>query len=1066
MNELNEDIRRIEDAIHELGCGNTDSPSLHRKIRYSFQRLALIAPDVSLSFAETFEAVAGHCVGSAKRDVALITIRLLSCVNLLPEGSIDKSGRYAVQLVEQGCPDLLSKVLPDKKILTHEKLEIISTIHMLACEHLMQLRQSFSSLQDLNGRRQGILRELNYGPTKSYLNPFGFRSVLSSISSLLSLVADVAQSHGYELQQNLQSLLESVADDLKYYADVPTFLVREYFLPFLEATWAVANALQATLADRFYCWITVPTTSYKLEKKYPLHIVGALIQVFVPLMNKGPGTAQEVFAYCIAENCAVRTEETRLGNIVPGQFVLTLIFDMTEPCESIELDVEIRWNIVGDASVHTREFSIMVEGQRTDLDWEELSLRRPYSLEVVYGDDFYGRKDTLRRILHRLAPNAMQSTYITGQKRVGKSSLAHAVMRNLLDGEHPGEYYVLYLECGEIRHVSGGDTLGELGRRLEEFFSGGLPRSSGWTEKDYSSSIAPLNRLLDQLRNSRPELRFVVILDEFDEINETLYRYGELANTFFLNLRTISSKRNVAFVLVGAERMPHVMAAQGEKLNRFERESLNSFDRETEWADYLDLVRTPVRGILELHETAVFSLFRFTNGHPYFTKMLCATVYECAVAAKDAEVSSNEIEKAARRVIGTLDTNAFAHYWRDGIRGDSREIEIVALKRCRLLLAWARTARSGKPLTCEEIRDNIHSIALNSTEVLPLLEDFCRRGVFREHECTYVATVSLFADWLVESGFSMLVSDQLGDELAEAKQQVEDIAYVRSEEIVNVATTWDLYQGREVTSEQVRAWLGQVESNIDQRLLFKILQNLRFFRDVEVREKFVMAHAWIRGKLPVPVRKSRAQRRDDILVSYTDGLGKSGAHYAALYANTNEIKSDNVVSPEKLVNRLTELDENRLIGLVIVDDMIGTGHNLIDRLKALEEVFREANTGKATPVSVVVLCGTVEGGQRVRQHLADSIANADLEICEVLEDRYFAFGDQIGFWKTQDEKDMAKALLTDLGNRVQKRRPLGYDDQGLLLTFSRNCPNNSLPVLHGSGKAHSPWRPLFPRTKA
>ena len=44
-----------------------------------------------------------------------------------------------------------------------------------------------------------------------------------------------------------------------------------------------------------------------------------------------------------------------------------------------------------------------------------------------------------------------------------------------------------------------------------------------------------------------------------------------------------------------------------------------------------------------------------------------------------------------------------------------------------------------------------------------------------------------------------------------------------------------------------------------------------------------------------------------------------------------------------------------------------------------------------------------------------------------------------------------------------KRRPLGYRGQGLLLTFSRNCPNNSLPILYGTGKGTARWTPLFPR---
>ena len=316
--------------------------------------------------------------------------------------------------------------------------------------------------------------------------------------------------------------------------------------------------------------------------------------------------------------------EARIGDVQPGPFVLELIVTLTETCARLDLEVEVQWSLAGEASRRTVQFSVAALGQRTDLDWANLSLQQPYSLEVAYDNEFYGRQDAVQRILRRLAPNRMQSCYITGQKRVGKSSLAHAVETQLLGHVHPGDYRFLYLECGEIRQSSGEDTLKALGTRLEEFIAADLPDLAGWSPKDYSSSLIHLNRLLEHARAQQPDTRFVVILDEFDEINESLYRYGELADTLFLNLRTLSSKKNMAFLLVGAERMPYVMTSQGEKLNKFDQESLNSFDLATEWPDYRDLVTMPVAGSIIFHEPAVRQLFALTDGHPYFTKVLCA----------------------------------------------------------------------------------------------------------------------------------------------------------------------------------------------------------------------------------------------------------------------------------------------------------------------------------------------------------------------------------------------------------------------------------------------------------
>ena len=203
----------------------------------------------------------------------------------------------------------------------------------------------------------------------------------------------------------------------------------------------------------------------------------------------------------------------------------------------------------------------------------------------------------------------------------------------------------------------------------------------------------------------------------------------------------------------------------------------------------------------------------------------------------------------------------------------------------------------------------------------------------------YFTTVKLFGDWLTEGGFSRLISDQLGDELAEAKQLREDEAYVQASEVAELVDRWDLYQGRQITSDHVRQWLGQVESNEDRRLLFKVLQNVRFVGEPEVREKWAQAHRRIRDKLPPFTRRSLTEQREDILVTYADGPGKSGAYYAGLYATVNEISSQRVVEPSLVTDAIDAVAEGSIRGVVVVDDMLGTGQNLVDKLMQRVEQF-------------------------------------------------------------------------------------------------------------------------------
>lgn len=89
----------------------------------------------------------------------------------------------------------------------------------------------------------------------------------------------------------------------------------------------------------------------------------------------------------------------------------------------------------------------------------------------------------------------------------------------------------------------------------------------------------------------------------------------------------------------------------------------------------------------------------------------------------------------------------------------------------------------------------------------------------------------------------------------------------------------------------------------------------------------------------------------------------------------------------------------------------------------------------------------------------------DLRYVEVIGPREQAFPADIGFWTNCEEKERAKALCMDFGASIYPHNPLGFGDQGLLVCFPVNCPNNALPILHSPSHdgASKSWRPLFAR---
>ena len=996
------------------------------------------------------------------RPLALTLIRLVTDPRLALNDNTS-CRHHIVKLIQEGAPDLVKAVWKEKRM-HHEKLDALTKIHTDTRDRLSCLRDPFPNLIHLANLRQRIMQNIRNKVVRQYLYNFDYDEIMNRVDSLLNQVEDLTQMKGPNLQNGLTDCVTSTDDAIKHYKDNPAFFIPEFILPFFSNVKQEVLAYQNKMAGEFACEIIRMSPIDVAEKKYPLHLVGHQINLPVTLNNCGPGAAQNARAVCVAGKGHVKQDEIPLGVIEPGLFVFDVEIMVTENTDQIDLEFEIKWNVIGRPDDESISFAVSILGQRSDIDWVSLSSLHPYSLNVVEAEDFRGRQDQIRKILKWLDPNSMTNCHIFGQKRVGKSSLAKKIESELRH-RSSNNCYVTFVEWGDIVHATGRETLSALGTALEDFFMSNCHVQLDWDPQDYSSSLSPLIRLVEKIRRDSPSSRFVVILDEFDEIDEELYRSGPLARTFFLNLRTLSSKKNVAFVLVGAERMPYIMTSQGEKLNKFEPVELDSFDLETEMGDYTALVSDPVSDSIKFHDSAIRKLYDLTVGHPYFTKMLCEEIFDYSVECSDAEVSASEVDVAARRVVRRLQINNVAHYWRDGVRGNEEEQEIGATKRARLLLLWVRNSHANRAETIESLEEYARSGSLDPSEVRPLINEFCKRGVFVEKERTYHPKIELFSSWLKQHGLAKLIDDPLADELESKRREIEAKAYVSSEEIVGLVDQWDVYGPRKVTEDRVRMWLGQVPSVIERRLLFKLLMHVRFVSYEQAQERFASVHSLIRKQLPVRVQRKRIQRRDDIYVSYVDGAGKSGAECARMYANVNEIVLTNVISPEEIHDRLRDVDGEAKAGLVVVDDFIGTGSTLESGLQKMQEIFQQADVGSRHPLLVVALCGTREGEKRVSEYIDRTMPEANLRVCEVLAPEHYAFHDESNIWESEVEMDSARTLVANLGERVQRSSPLGYKNHGLLLTFWRNCPNNSLPILHGRGKRSSPWEPLFQRIR-
>lgn len=197
------------------------------------------------------------------------------------------------------------------------------------------------------------------------------------------------------------------------------------------------------------------------------------------------------------------------------------------------------------------------------------------------------------------------------------------------------------------------------------------------------------------------------------------------------------------------------------------------------------------------------------------------------------------------------------------------------------------------------------------------------------------------------------------------------------------------------------------------------------------------------------------------MLASADGVGRSGAHFARLYADEVQIYVANVIEKSRLASTLRS--QSNIQAVVFIDDFVGTGQSAIRNLKTLyfelEGVLQEKNI-KIVFVSLVACLNGWTQLQTAVQKLSPKI---DVHACEVLDESAKCFSEGSRMFKTAPERIFARETAIKYGGRLEKKWPLGYGNCEMAVVFEYGCPNNSLPILWKESPRQK-WTPLFKRS--
>lgn len=278
---------------------------------------------------------------------------------------------------------------------------------------------------------------------------------------------------------------------------------------------------------------------------------------------------------------------------------------------------------------------------------------------------------------------------------------------------------------------------------------------------------------------------------------------------------------------------------------------------------------------------------------------------------------------------------------------------------------------------------------------------------------------------------------------------------VSSNEIDNLSNDFKgLFRSFQVGSTEIRAWLEQFAPD-ERRPMFYLLKYLRFYNSLLVREAVYHLHSKLLERLSL----NRGSSEGQFLLTAFGKPDKSGASLARIYKQENNLLPSNSIHFSNIRTSLPDMQEIKYI--LCVEDVVGSGEDMIHMLQELQESIGEYLTAQEITVAVLCICGLEDGLTALRKKMG-SLPFKTLLFCFEAHEKCFAKPPEA--WFADENWKEIREIALKYGKKLKPSQPLGYKDSQMLVVLHDNCPNNTLPIIWASStQTNFYWRPLFPR---
>lgn len=981
---------------------------------------------------------------SDKKFIAITLLRFYkNHESIITDNQILK--RKVIQLFDEIFEkEFYKKLNINQKTQSYEKMPLL--INYL--EQAESIKLNIENLSKIDKFKQDFYKYLK-GQYKIIITPFLEKNIFQNIDSLFDIVKK------YNLNPNLNTYNDAIKlfeKNIKICKKINSEYNNTFIKQPLEEILKLIKKDFAQNPDSKPSKLIITSTG----KKYPLLSSPTnKFNLIVQLKNVENGKAYntKLSISNVSKNIKIFEREQFIGEI-EGNKTINIEFEVEilTPKKNLEILLEVSWENYNHKEYKSHK-KLIFNAQRNDINWSELKSKDAYSVRAVESEDkLIGRKDILDDLYEGIISN-LNSYYIHGQKRVGKTSIVKTLKSKL---EIDKKFIVTYIvNTG----TSAEKSIQNLGKKICKEIRREYKKELRDIEIPiFTDNIDPLEDFLDDVNDEIGDKNFIFILDEFDEMSSGLYERNDLINAFFLAIRNFAShdRLNCSFILVGGEKISFLMSIHGKHLNFFNEHRVDYFDKE-HFSQFKELVQKPVNGYIDITNEAVEKVYIETAGNPYFTNLICKEMLNIAIEKKDSHITDRDMLEAIEKIIYNAEKHTFIHFWEDGIREfrDESIAEETSYKRRSVLLVLAVLINRKKQLKQEYITDKL-SDEFNENETKRILKEFVDRKILIEENKIYNFRINFFKNWLVACGSEKIIMTLSNEQQIQKRAKEEKEAKITSQEIKNFIHEKNIiYNGKPLTTDDIRSWIEQFGDNLKQRLIFRILENITYYRDSNIKDKMITLYQQIKKIKLIP---STGKKKTHILVSYLDQVGKSSAEYAKYFGEENSIHSYNIVEKSKILDKLNKSAEIKV--LVFIDDFIGTGNSIITYIKELKKLSPEIFQKE-----IDIYIGVITGFQDAKENIENKfqklkIDNIKIILLEPLNERDKCFTESSKIFTNPDMRREAKDLCEVKGEELISKNPLGYGNCQSIVVFPETCPNNCLPILWAKNKN---FNPLFER---